>query len=71
MGNNRFMVVSEKDGIIAMNPSYIELKGKNLIIYMPGTYKQLELEYETEDNARDAFMDIVDAYESGRIDVYI
>lgn len=34
MGNNRFMVVSEKDGIIAMNPSYVELKGKNLIIYM-------------------------------------
>nr|DAD88937.1 MAG TPA: hypothetical protein [Myoviridae sp. ctpiG4] len=71
MGSNRFMVVSEKDGIIAMNPSYIELKGKNLIIYMPGTYKQLELEYETEDNARDAFVDIVDAYESGKIDVYI
>lgn len=71
MGNNRFMVVSEKDGILAMNPSYVEQKGKSLIIYMPGTYKQLELEYETEDNARDAFMDIVDAYESGRIDVYI
>lgn len=71
MGSNRFMVVSEKDGIIAMNPSYVEQKGKSLIIYMPGTYKQLELEYETEDNARDAFMDIVDAYESGKIDVYI
>lgn len=71
MGSNRFMVVSEKDGIIAMNPSYVEQKGKSLIIYMPGTYKQLEMEYETEDNARDAFMDIVDAYESGKIDVYI
>ena len=71
MGNNRFMVVSEEKDIIAMNPSYVEQKGKNLIIYMPGTYKQLELEYETEDNARDAFMDIVDAYESGKIDVYI
>lgn len=71
MGSNRFMVVSEKRGIIAMNPSYVEQKGKNLIIYMPGTYKQLELEYETEDNARDAFVDIVDAYESGKIDVYI
>ena len=71
MGNNRFMVVSEEKGIIAMNPSYVEQKGKSLIIYMPGTYKQLELEYETEENARDAFMDIVDAYESGRIDVYI
>lgn len=71
MGSNRFIVVSEKRGIIAMNPSYVEQKGKSLIIYMPGTYKQLELEYETEDNARDAFMDIVGAYESGRIDVYI
>lgn len=71
MGNNRFMVVSEENGIIAMNPSYVEQKEKNLIIYMPGTYKQLELEYETEDNARDAFVDIVDAYESGKIDVYI
>ena len=71
MGNNRFMVVSEEKGIIAMNPSYVEQKGKSLIIYMPGTYKQLELEYETEDNARDAFVDIVDAYESGKIDVYI
>ena len=55
MGSNRFMVVSEKDGIIAMNPSYVEQKGKSLIIYMPGTYKQLELEYETEENARIAF----------------
>lgn len=71
MGNNRFMVVSEEKDIIAMNPSYVEQKEKNLIIYMPGTYKQLELEYETEDNARDAFADIVDAYESGKIDVYI
>lgn len=71
MGNNRFMVVSEEKGIIAMNPSYVEQKGKSLIIYMPGTYKQLELEYETEENARDAFVDIVDAYESGKIDVYI
>ena len=71
MGNNRFMVVSEENGIIAMNPSYVEQKGKNLIIYMPGTYKQLELEYETEENARDAFMDIVGAYESGKINVYI
>ena len=71
MENNRFMVVSEKKGIIAMNPSYVELRGKNLIIYMPGTYKQLEMEYETEDNARDAFIDIVDACESGRIDAYV
>lgn len=51
MGNNRFMVVSEEKDIIAMNPSYIEQKGKSLIIYMPGTYKQLELEYKTEENA--------------------
>lgn len=71
MENNRFMVVSEKKGIIVMNPSYVELKGKNLIIYMPGTYKQLELEYETEEQAVDAFADIKDAYEFGRIDVYI
>lgn len=35
------------------------------------SYKQLELEYETEENARDAFMDIVGAYESVKIDVYI
>lgn len=33
MGSNRFMVVSEEKGIIAMNPSYVEQKGKNLIIY--------------------------------------
>lgn len=71
MGNNRFMVVSEEKDIIAMNPSYVEQKGKNLIIYMPGTYKQLELEYETEENARNAFFKIQSAYESGRIDVYI
>lgn len=71
MGNNRFMVVSEERGIIAMNPSYVEQKGKSLITYMPGTYKQLELEYETEDNARIAFAEIESAYESGRIDVYI
>lgn len=71
MGSSRFIVVSMKKMIVAMNPSYVEQKEKSLIIYMPGTYKQLELEYETEDNARDAFMDIVDAYESGRIDVYI
>lgn len=71
MGNNRFMVVSEEKDIIAMNPSYIEQKGKNLIIYMPGTYKQLELEYETEEEARNAFVEIESAYESGRIDVYI
>lgn len=71
MGNNRFMVVSEEKDIIAMNPSYIEQKGKNLIIYMPGTYKQLELEYETKENARNAFFKIASAYESGRIDVYI
>lgn len=71
MGSNRFMVVSEENGIIAMNPSYIEQKGKSLIIYMPGTYKQLELEYETEENARIAFAEIKSAYESGRIDVYI
>ncbi len=71
MGNNRFMVVSEEKDIIAMNPSYVEQKGKNLIIYMPGTYKQLELEYETKENARNAFFKIESAYESGRIDVYI
>lgn len=71
MGNNRFMVVSEEKDIIAMNPSYIEQKGKNLIIYMSGTYKQLELEYETKENARNAFVEIKSAYESGRIDVYI
>lgn len=71
MGNNRFMVVSEKTGIIAMNPSYVEQKGKNLIIYMPGTYKQLELEYETEEEARNVFDEIRKAYESGRIDVYV
>ena len=71
MGNNRFMVVSEENGIIAMNPSYVEQKGKNLIIYMPGTYKQLELEYETEEDTRNAFVEIESAYESGRIDVYI
>lgn len=54
-----------------MNPSYVEQKGKSLIIYMPGTYKQLELEYETEENARNAFDDVRKAYESGRIDVYV
>lgn len=76
MGSSRFIVVSMKKMIVAMNPSYVEQKEKSLIIYLPGTYKQLELEYETEDyetedNARDAFIDIVDAYESGKIDVYI
>lgn len=71
MGNNRFMVVSEEKDIIAMNPSYIEQKGKNLIIYMPGTYKQLELEYKTEENVRIAFAEIKSAYESGEINVYI
>ena len=71
MGNNRFMVVSEEKDIIVMNPSYVEQKGKNLIIYMPGTYKQLELEYKTEEEARSVFDDIRKAYESGRIDVYI
>lgn len=71
MGNNRFMVISEEKGIIAMNPSYVEQKGKSLIIYMPGTYKQLELEYKTEENARIAFVEIKSAYESGKIDVYI
>lgn len=71
MGNNRFMVVLEEKDIIAMNPSYVERKGKSLIIYMPGTYKQLELEYETEEEARSVFDDIRSAYESGRIDVYI
>lgn len=54
-----------------MNPSYVEQKGKNLIIYLPGTYKQLKLEYKTEENARIAFAEIKSAYESGRIDVYI
>lgn len=38
---------------------------------MPGTYKQLELEYKTEENARIAFVEIEGAYESGKIDVYI
>ena len=71
MGNNRFMVVSEEKDIIVMNPSYVEQKGKSLIIYMPGTYKQLELEYKTEENARIAFVEIKSAYESGRIDVYV
>ena len=71
MGSNRFMVVSEKRGIIAMNPSYVEQKGKSLIIYMPGTYKQLELEYKTKEEARDAFAEIKSAYESGKINVYI
>ena len=71
MGSNRFMVISEENGIIAMNPSYVEQKGKALIIYMPGTYKQLELEYKTEENARIAFVEIKSAYESGKIDVYI
>lgn len=71
MGNNRFMVVSEEKDIIAMNPSYVEQKGKSLIIYMPGTYKQLELEYETEEDARNVFDEIRKAYESGRIDVYV
>lgn len=71
MGSSRFIVVSMKKMIVAMNPSYVEQKEKSLIIYLPGTYKQLDLEYETEDNARDAFIDIVDAYESGKIDVYI
>lgn len=71
MGSSQFMVVSMEKMIVAMNPSYVEQKEKSLIIYLPGTYKQLELEYETEDNARDAFIDIVDAYESGKIDVYI
>ena len=71
MGNNRFMVVSEEKDIIAMNPSYVEQKGKSLIIYMPGTYKQLEMEYETEEDARNAFDEIRKAYESGRIDVYV
>lgn len=71
MGNNRFMVVSEENGIIAMNPSYVEQKGKNLIIYMPGTYKQISLEYETEEEARNVFDEIRKAYESGRIDVYV
>jgi len=71
MGSSRFIVVSMKKMIVAMNPSYVEQKEKSLIIYLPGTYKQLELEYETEDNARDAFIDIVDAYESRKIDVYI
>ena len=71
MGSNRFIVVSIKKMIVAMNPSYVEQKGKNLIIYMPGTYKQLELEYKTEENARIAFVEIKSAYESGRIDVYI
>ena len=65
------MVVSEEKDIIAMNPSYVEQKGKSLIIYMPGTYKQLELEYKTEENARIAFVEIKSAYESGKIDVYI
>lgn len=71
MGSNRFIVVSIEKRIAAMNPSYVEQKEKNLIIYMPGTYKQLKLEYKTEENARVAFVEIKNAYESGRIDVYI
>ena len=71
MGSSRFIVVSMKKMIVAMNPSYVEQKEKNLIIYMPGTYKQLDLEYKTEENARIAFVEIESAYESGRIDVYI
>ena len=47
MENNRFMVVSEENGIIAMNPSYVEQKGKNLIIYMPGTYKPVSYTHLT------------------------
>ncbi len=71
MGSSRFIVVSMEKRIVAMNPSYVEQKEKSLIIYIPGTYKQLELEYETEENARNAFFKIESAYESGRIDVYI
>lgn len=71
MGSSRFIVVSMEKRIVAMNPSYVEQKEKSLIIYMPGTYKQLELEYETEEEARSVFDDIRKAYESGRIDVYI
>ena len=71
MGSSRFIVVSMKKMIVAMNPSYVEQKEKSLIIYLPGTYKQLELEYETEEEARSVFDDIRSAYESGRIDVYI
>jgi hypothetical protein len=55
MGSSRFIVVSMEKRIVAMNPSYVEQKEKSLIIYIPGTYKQLELEYETEENARNAF----------------
>lgn len=32
---------------------------------------RIELEYETEENARNAFVEIESAYESGKIDVYI
>lgn len=71
MGSNRFIVVSIKKMIVAMNPSYVEQKGKSLIIYMPGTYKQIVIEYETEGEARNVFDEIRKAYESGRIDVYI
>lgn len=71
MGSSRFIVVSMKKMIVAMNPSYVEQKEKSLIIYLPGTYKQLELEYETEREARNVFDEIRKAYESGRIDVYV
>ena len=71
MGSSRFIVVSMEKRIVAMNPSYVEQKEKSLIIYIPGTYKQLELEYEKEEGARNAFAEIESAYESGRIDVYI
>lgn len=45
--------------------------GSNRFMVVPGTYKQLELEYETVEEARSVFDDIRSAYESGRIDVYI
>lgn len=41
MGNNRFMVVSEEKGIIAMNPSYVEQKGKALSSTCPGRTNSL------------------------------
>ena len=44
MGRSRFILVSMEKRSVAMNPSYVEQKEKSLIIYIPGTYKQLELE---------------------------
>ena len=47
------------------------MKYKKGVTEMGSNRFMVVLEYEMEDNARDAFMDIVGAYESGKIDVYI